>query len=219
MPIDSRKGENNHCWMKANCCFSTPLDLPVRPSYWLFRVATTSRYISYINITRCTVWLEKTHLHHCFHRIQRVNELTNYNTAWDLALIGVEWLLSMVGKKKSSPPLDVCMCQLGPAIITNIHSPTWLCLTLGIIAIGSHPPAIFNGSQSNPHKACRINIVAFGHTTHLRELRFPRCHTPTRSGLYNNRHRKLKRGNLPSFLLFPDFLPKPSDKCMAFAHI
>ena len=89
MPTDSRKGEFDHCWMKASRCLSTPSKLPLRPLYWLFRVATTSLHISYINITLCTIWLEKTHLHRCFHRSQKVIGLTNSNTTWVSALIGV----------------------------------------------------------------------------------------------------------------------------------
>ena len=56
MPTDSRKVKDDHCWMKASCCLSTPSDPPLRPSYWLFRVATTSFvfltifYFKYINI-------------------------------------------------------------------------------------------------------------------------------------------------------------------------
>mgnify|MGYP006905964213 CR=1 FL=1 len=45
--------------MKANRGLLTPSDPPVRPSYWLFSVATTSLHISCINITSCTIWLEK----------------------------------------------------------------------------------------------------------------------------------------------------------------
>ena len=68
-PIDSRKEEDDHCWMKANHCLSAPLDLPMMPSYWLFSMATTSLHISCNNIAWCIVWLEKTCLHHCFQRI------------------------------------------------------------------------------------------------------------------------------------------------------
>ena len=28
IPTDSRKGEDDHCWMKANRCLSTPSDPP-----------------------------------------------------------------------------------------------------------------------------------------------------------------------------------------------
>ena len=73
MPTDSRKGEDDHCWMNASRGLSTPSELPLRPSYWIFRVATTSLHISCINIIGCVVWLEKTHLHRCFHRVQRVS--------------------------------------------------------------------------------------------------------------------------------------------------
>ena len=72
---------------------------PLRPSYWLFRVAITSLHISCINILGCVIWLEKIRLHRCFYRIQRVIGLTNYNTTWDLALLGVEWILLMMEKK------------------------------------------------------------------------------------------------------------------------
>ena len=72
MPTNSTKGED-HCWMKANRCLSTPSEPPLRPSYWLFRVATISLHISCINLVGCAVWLENTRLHRCFHRIQRVS--------------------------------------------------------------------------------------------------------------------------------------------------
>ena len=58
-PIGARKGENDHCSMKASRCLSTPLEPPLRPSYWLFRVATTSLHITCINISGCAIWLEK----------------------------------------------------------------------------------------------------------------------------------------------------------------
>ena len=45
-----KKGEDDHCWMKANRCLSAPSDLPVMPSYWLLSIATTSRRISYNNV-------------------------------------------------------------------------------------------------------------------------------------------------------------------------
>ena len=114
-------------------CISTPSDSPMRPSNWLFRVATTLLHISRINIAWCTVWLEKTRLHCCFLRIQRVIGLTNSSTTWALALIRVEQILSMVENKvscalspTSSPLPDVRTCQLGNAMITNRHSPTFL---------------------------------------------------------------------------------------------
>ena len=100
MPSDSKR-EKHHCWMKDSRFLWTPSDPPMRPSYWLFRVATTSLHISCINITWCAVWLEKTCLHRCFHRIHRVIGLTNSKTTWALTWIGVEWILSMVGKKIS----------------------------------------------------------------------------------------------------------------------
>ena len=43
----------------ANRSLSAPSVPPVRPSYWLFSVATTSLHISNNNIAWCTVWLEK----------------------------------------------------------------------------------------------------------------------------------------------------------------
>ena len=54
-----------------------------------------------LTFTGCAVWLEKTRLHRCFHKIQRVIGLTNSNTPWDLSLRGVEWTLPMVEKKTS----------------------------------------------------------------------------------------------------------------------
>ena len=71
-PIDSRKGEDDHCWMKAIHCLSTPSEPPLRPSYWLFRVVTLSLHISCSNIVGCADWLEKTRLH-CW-----VKRQTNY---------------------------------------------------------------------------------------------------------------------------------------------
>ena len=169
MPIDSTTGEDNHCWMKASHCLSTPSKLALRPSYWHFRVATTSLHISCINITRCAVWLEKTRLHRYFHRIQRVIGQTNSNTTWDLALIGVKWILSMGKKKplvllspKSSPTSDVDTYQLGPAMITNIHFPTWLSLAPSIIAIGDQLPTIFNGSLGSPVERVKLILLHLG---------------------------------------------------------
>ena len=52
-PTDSRKGEDDHCWMKAIRCLSTPSEPPLRPSYWLFRVAILSLHISCSNIVGC----------------------------------------------------------------------------------------------------------------------------------------------------------------------
>ena len=164
MPIDLRKGEDDHCWMKASHCLSNPSEPPLRPSYWLFKVATTSLHISCINIIGCAVWLEKSRLHRCFHRLQRVIGLTNSNTTWDFTLIGVEWILSMVGKKllcfyHQHHPLFL---MIVPVMITNIHFPTWLCLAPSIIAIGGQPPAIFDGSQGS-HKVCiRIMLLHLG---------------------------------------------------------
>ena len=66
-PTDSRKGEDDHCWMKAIRCLSTPSEPPLRPSYWLFRVATISLHISSSNIVGCVDWLETTRLYRCFH--------------------------------------------------------------------------------------------------------------------------------------------------------
>ena len=132
IPTDSRKGEDDHCWMKASRCLSTPLEPPLRPSYWLFRLATTSLHISSINITGCVVWLEKTRLHLCFHSVQTITGLTNSNITWDFTVIGVAWILSMGEKPlgllspKSSPPLDTRTCQLGLSMITNMIVPyTW----------------------------------------------------------------------------------------------
>ena len=163
MPTDSRKGEDNHYWMKASRCLSTPSEPPLRPSYWLFRVATISLHISCINIVGCVVWLENTCLHRCFHRIQRVIGLTNSNITWDLAL-GVEWILLMVEKKshvllssKLSLSLDVLTCQLGSAMITNIHFPT-------LHNCNRRPtPRHIRWVSRQSHQACRIDSIAFGH--------------------------------------------------------
>ena len=112
---------------------------PLRPSYWLFRVAITSLHISCINILGCVIWLEKIRLHRCFYRIQRVIGLTKFQHNLRFGIIR-SWVdIANDGKKthvlllpKSSPPLDACTCQLGPAMITSIHFRTWLCLALHI---------------------------------------------------------------------------------------
>ena len=96
-----KKGRGRPLLDEGYSLSSTPSEPPLRPSYWLFRMATTSLHISCINIIGCAVWLEKTHLHLCFHKIQRVIELTNSNTTCDLALIGVEWILLIVEKETS----------------------------------------------------------------------------------------------------------------------
>ena len=195
MPTDSRKGEDDHCWMKASRCLSTPLDSPLRPLYWLFRVATTSLMdISCINITGCTIWLEKTLLHHCFHRIQGVIGLTNSNTTWDLTLIGVEWILLIVEKESAC------------AFITKVIS-TWCSyLSIGTCHDSQHTfpyvivPSTWHNCNRRPtphhirwvseqsHGECRIDSIAFGHTTQLGELRFPHYQDPTGSDLCINTH-------------------------------
>ena len=113
MSTDSRKGEDNHCWMKARCCFSTPSDPPMRSSYWLFRVATTSLHISCINIVGCTVWLEKTRLHHCFHRNQRVIGLTNSNMTWRF------------GDNRSWVDIAMVENRISYAFITKVKPSSW----------------------------------------------------------------------------------------------
>ena len=116
---NSRKGDDDHCWIKARRCCSTPLEPPLRSSYWLFGVATTL-HISCINVIGCAIWLEKTRLHLCIHKIQRVIDLTNSNTTWDLTLIGVEWILLMVEKKTSC------------AFITKVIPSPWWYLSIGV---------------------------------------------------------------------------------------
>ena len=69
-------------------------------------------------------------------------------------------------------------------MITNIHSPTWLCLTPGIIAIGGQTLAIFNGFVGSPNKVCQIDSVTFRHATQLGELKIPCCHTPPGKAIY-----------------------------------
>ena len=88
--------------------FSTPLDPPMRPLYWLFRVAITSLQISCNSIAWCMVWLEKTGLYRCFQRIQSAIGLTNSNTTWARVIIN---LLYLIGKMlllwKFSPVLYI----------------------------------------------------------------------------------------------------------------
>ena len=45
-PTNSRKGDDDHCWMKVNRYHLTLSDPPVMPSIWVFSVATTSLHIS-----------------------------------------------------------------------------------------------------------------------------------------------------------------------------
>ena len=70
--------------------------LPVMSSYWIISVATTSLHISCNIVTWCTVWLEKTHLQRCFKRVHSVIGMTNSNMTWALAMMRVEWILSVV---------------------------------------------------------------------------------------------------------------------------
>ena len=127
MPTNSRKGEDDHCWMKTIRYLSTPSEPPLRPSYWLFRVTTISLHISCINLVGRAVWLENTRLHRCFHRIQRVIGLTNSNTTWDLSLRGVEWTLPMVEK--------ITSC----AFITKFIPSSWcLYLSIGVYHDSQH---------------------------------------------------------------------------------
>ena len=58
-PTNSRKGDDEHGWMKVNRYLLAPLDPPVMPSYWLFSVAKTSVHISCNNFICYMVWLEK----------------------------------------------------------------------------------------------------------------------------------------------------------------
>ena len=197
-PTNSRKGEDDHCWMKAIRCLSTPSEPPLRPSYWLFRVAILSLHISCSNIVGCADWLEKTRLHRCFHRIQRVIGLTNSNTTWDLSLSGVKWTFPMVEKKTSC------------AFITKVIPSSWCSyLPTGVCHNSQHifphltVPCTWHNCNKRPtprhirwdagqsQRACRIDSTAFGHSTQLGELRFPRCHAPTGSALCINSHRNV----------------------------
>ena len=162
MPTNSRKEEGDHCWMKATRCRSTP-------SYWLFRVATTSLHISCISIIGCTVWLEKTCTYLCFHKIQRVIGLINSNTTWDLTLIGVEWILPIMEKETSCAfitkviPSSWCSyLSTGLVVIINIYFPSWLCLALGIIAIGAQSLAVFDGSLDSSIECVRSILLHLG---------------------------------------------------------
>ena len=132
IPTASRKGEDNHCWIKASHCLSTLSELPMRPSYWLFRVAATSLHISCINVIGCAVWFENTCLHRCFHKIQRVLGRTNSNTTWDLALIGVEWTLLMVEKKNL-----LCFYNQSHPLLLMLISINWGLLISFTLLLGS----------------------------------------------------------------------------------
>ena len=49
MPADSIKGEDDHCWIKASRCLSTPSESPLRPSRIHVR-AGTYKYEGYSQI-------------------------------------------------------------------------------------------------------------------------------------------------------------------------
>ena len=79
----------------------------------------------------------------------------------------VEWVLSMVQNNISCTfdttdmPSSWCLyLSTRPAMITNRHSPTWLCLAPDIIAIGGQPPTYSMGlwavPQSVPDCFCCI---------------------------------------------------------------
>ena len=140
---NSRKGDDDHCWTKANRCPSAPSVPPVMPSYWLFSVVATSLHISCNNITWCTVWLGKTHLQFKLCYWRRYNIIFRVS----IVLLGKSipawldlwhwWQLSEYCRwwktrsfvplsPTSSPPLNVYIYQLGPSIITNICSLTWM---------------------------------------------------------------------------------------------
>ena len=198
MPTASRKGEDDHCWIKASRCLSTISESPLRPSYWLFRVATASRHISCINIIGCVLWLEKTCLHRCFHRIQRVIGMTKSNTTWDLALIGVEWILSMVERKTSCAfitkviPSSWCSYLLTGACHDSQHTFPHLIEPCTWHNCNKRPtPRHIQWDSGQSHRACRIDSTTVGHATQLGELRFPHCHAPTGSDLCINSHWKV----------------------------
>ena len=92
----------------------------------------------------------------------------------------------------SSPPHDVHICQLGLAIITNIHSPTSMCIAFDIISILGQPPAIFDGSLSSPIDHVELIILHnLRHTTQLGQLRISRCPTPTNIDICINSHQNV----------------------------
>ena len=126
-PIDSRKGEDDHCWMKINRCLLAPLDPGVMPSYWLFRVATDSLYITYNIVAWSTVWLEKTRLHRCFQRVHSVIGLTNSSYVIDRC-----WVYIVGGGKRY---------HLG--LFTNIIPSSWY----SYLSIG----ACHDNQQTFPH--------------------------------------------------------------------
>ena len=197
MPTNSTKGED-HCWMKANRCLSTPSEPPLRPSYWLFRVATTLIHISCINITSCVVWLEKTHLHRYFHRVQRVIGLTNSNTTWDLEVIGVEWIFSTMEKKPYCVfitiviPSSWCLYLSSQAYHDSQQTFPHLIVPCTWHIYNRWPtPHHIRWGFGHSYRACKIDFRAFGHATQLGELRFPRCHAPTGSALCINSHRNV----------------------------
>ena len=142
--------------MKVNRWLLASLDPPMMPSYCLCSVATTSLHNSCNNIAWCTVWLEKTCLHHCFQRLVHIVIGLTKSSA-TLALRGLSEhcrgckTISLVPLSPTTSPPDVHSCQLGFAMITNIHSPTWMCLAPCIITIVGQPPSIFNEVSPTKH--------------------------------------------------------------------
>ena len=125
-PTNSRKGDDIYCWIKVNCSFLAPLDLPVMPSYWLFSMVIASLHISCNNVAWITVRLEKTCLQRCFQRVHNVIGLTNSNTTWALVLMGVEQILSMEQN------------EISCAFITNVIPSSWYSLSIGACHDNQH---------------------------------------------------------------------------------
>ena len=107
----------------------------------------------------------------------------------------IDWTLPMVEKITS------CV------FITKVFPSSWCSyLSTGVCHDSQHifphlnEPCTWHNCNKRPtprhirwdagqsHRACRMDSTAFGHSTQLGELRFPRCHAPTGSDLCINSH-------------------------------
>ena len=114
---------------------------------WFDRRRPTYKFVSRDSIVLLG-WLVPTQL-----ELWHWWELSEYCQWWNMkSLVPLSPTLS--------PPVRIS--RLGFAMITNIHSPTWMCLAPNIIAIVGQTPTIFDGSFGNPTKRVSLILLHWG---------------------------------------------------------
>ena len=158
------------------CYLLVPLDLPMMSSCCLFSVDTASLHISCNSITWWMVLLEKTSLQRCFQVIHIVIGLINFIVAWSLALMWVEWSLSVVENKISCGVttivipsswcsyLSIKACQDNQLTFPRLIE---FC-TLHNCNIWRTPLHIWWVSRKS-QRACLIDSISLGHAPQLEE--------------------------------------------------